>query len=106
MPSHSNKNKQLAYHYSPSTLYSKLRPRSEYTPNIMKLSIITMMLLASTTLAFWRMPCARSGLARVDPVVNRGGLAAHAHSIHGSSGMSSLLLLYHELDIKYYIWSM
>lgn len=37
--------------------------------------------------AFWRMPClARSGLARIDPLVSFGTVAEHAHAIHGSSG--------------------
>lgn len=39
--------------------------------------------------AFWRMPCqARSGLARIDPLVNFGSVSEHAHTIHGSSGFS------------------
>ncbi|KAH8656666.1 hypothetical protein BGZ60DRAFT_384562 [Tricladium varicosporioides] len=39
--------------------------------------------------AFWRMPClARSGLARIDPLVSYGSVAEHAHAIHGSSGFS------------------
>ncbi|KAI9647742.1 hypothetical protein NHQ30_004128 [Ciborinia camelliae] len=43
--------------------------------------------LAGNVDAFWRMPClSRSGLARIDPLVNPGTISAHAHSIHGSSG--------------------
>ncbi|TGO16122.1 hypothetical protein BTUL_0032g00860 [Botrytis tulipae] len=43
--------------------------------------------LASSADAFWRMPCrARSGLARVDPIINPGTPSPHAHVIHGSSG--------------------
>ncbi|TEY44679.1 hypothetical protein BOTCAL_0347g00100 [Botryotinia calthae] len=43
--------------------------------------------LASSVDAFWRMPCrARTGLARVDPLVNPGTISQHAHAIHGSSG--------------------
>ena len=39
--------------------------------------------------AFWRMECrARSGLARIDPLVSNGSVSEHAHAIHGSSGMS------------------
>jgi hypothetical protein len=38
--------------------------------------------------AFWRMPCrSRSGLARIDPLVNNGTVSEHAHAIHGSNGM-------------------
>ncbi|RFU30740.1 hypothetical protein B7463_g5614, partial [Scytalidium lignicola] len=37
--------------------------------------------------AFWRMPCrSRSGLARIDPLMNNGTVSPHAHSIFGSSG--------------------
>lgn len=40
--------------------------------------------------AFWRMPCrARSGLARIDPLVSNGSVAEHAHAIHGSDGFST-----------------
>lgn len=35
--------------------------------------------------AFWRMPCrARSGLARIDPLVSNGTLSEHAHAISES----------------------
>ena len=40
--------------------------------------------------AFWRMECpGRIGLARMDPIVNTGGLSPHLHAIHGSSGTLS-----------------
>lgn len=36
--------------------------------------------------AFWRLPCrSRSGLARIDPIVNFGAVGAHVHAIHGGS---------------------
>jgi hypothetical protein len=39
--------------------------------------------------AFWRMQCfGRTALARVDPVVDYGVPAQHAHSLHGSSGLT------------------
>lgn len=44
---------------------------------------------AATTLvgsasAFWRMPCrSRTGLARMDPIVDPGKISEHAHVIHG-----------------------
>ncbi|KAI9367308.1 hypothetical protein BJX61DRAFT_317305 [Aspergillus egyptiacus] len=48
--------------------------------------------------AFWRLPCrGRSGLARMDPLVNPGEPSYHVHTVHGSSGfgltadMASLL---------------
>jgi hypothetical protein len=38
--------------------------------------------------AFWRMECmSRTGLARIDPLVNFGTLSEHAHAVHGGSGM-------------------
>ncbi|KAF2743198.1 hypothetical protein M011DRAFT_471558 [Sporormia fimetaria CBS 119925] len=42
--------------------------------------------------AFWRMPCkTKTGVARIDPIVNPGEIAPHAHAIFGGSnfGMSS-----------------
>jgi len=37
--------------------------------------------------AFWRMECrGQVGLARIDPLINPGGVSSHAHAIHGSSG--------------------
>lgn len=48
--------------------------------------------LTGTASAFWRMECrSRSGLARIDPLINPGEISAHAHAIHGGSGMSSAL---------------
>lgn len=39
--------------------------------------------------AFWRLQCGyRSGLARLDPLINPGGVSDHVHAIHGGSGMS------------------
>ncbi|KAK3325585.1 hypothetical protein B0H66DRAFT_129495 [Apodospora peruviana] len=44
---------------------------------------------ASGADAFWRMECrGRLSLARIDPLVSPGEVAAHAHAIHGSSGFS------------------
>lgn len=37
--------------------------------------------------AFWRLPCrGRSGLARVDPLMDPGKPSYHVHAVHGSSG--------------------
>lgn len=37
--------------------------------------------------AFFRMPCrGLLGIARLDPLVNPGEIAHHAHNIHGSNG--------------------
>ncbi|EEH23233.1 hypothetical protein PABG_05444 [Paracoccidioides brasiliensis Pb03] len=55
----------------------------------MHLSIIyTAALVAaiSPALAFWRLPCqGRLGVARLDPLVNPGQIAPHAHVVHGAS---------------------
>ncbi len=39
--------------------------------------------------AFWRMNCAVVQTGRVDPLVNPGTVAAHAHSIVGGSSTCS-----------------
>ncbi|KAL5350457.1 hypothetical protein ACLOAV_004025 [Pseudogymnoascus australis] len=45
--------------------------------------------LAGSADAFWRMECrGRSGLARLDPLVNPGVASTHAHTIFGSSGFT------------------
>lgn len=37
--------------------------------------------------AFWRMPCrGRSGLARMDPLMDPGKPSYHVHTVHGSGG--------------------
>ncbi|KAI5297576.1 hypothetical protein KEM55_004506 [Ascosphaera atra] len=39
--------------------------------------------------AFWRLPCrGRSGVARIDPIVDPGKPAGHVHSLHGSGGLN------------------
>ncbi|KAI1768076.1 hypothetical protein GGR53DRAFT_34626 [Hypoxylon sp. FL1150] len=39
--------------------------------------------------AFWRMEChGRSGVARIDPIMDVGVVAPHVHVVHGSSGFS------------------
>lgn len=60
----------------------------------MKASTIATILAASVTGAdaFWRLPCrGRLGVARIDPLMNFGTIADHAHSIQGGGafGMSS-----------------
>lgn len=45
---------------------------------------IAILTLTSSASAFWRMPCrARSGLARIDPIVDPGEISQHVHAIHG-----------------------
>ncbi|OTB05181.1 hypothetical protein M426DRAFT_31133, partial [Hypoxylon sp. CI-4A] len=39
--------------------------------------------------AFWRMECrGRTGLARIDPIMDAGVISPHIHTVHGSSGFS------------------
>lgn len=41
-------------------------------------------LFPSYTNAFWRLPCrGRTGLARVDPIVDPGEVSGHVHAVHG-----------------------
>ena len=43
---------------------------------------------------FWRLPCqARSGLARIDPIKQPGGLSGHVHGIYGGNSTSTIQLL-------------
>ena len=40
--------------------------------------------LVSNVAAFWRMPCrSRTGLARMDPLMDPGEVSDHVHTIHG-----------------------
>lgn len=52
--------------------------------------IFSTLLLLSTigdALAFWRMECrGRTGLARIDPIMDAGLVSPHIHTVHGSSG--------------------
>jgi len=49
----------------------------------------TLLILSSfyaSTVAFWRLPCrGRAGLGRIDPLVDTGRIADHAHTIHGET---------------------
>lgn len=56
--------------------------------------------------AFWRMECrGRAGLARLDPLMNPGGPAQHAHAIHGSSGKPHRFARKHRLGLRYLRYS-
>ncbi|PHH51425.1 hypothetical protein CFIMG_005035RAa [Ceratocystis fimbriata CBS 114723] len=55
----------------------------------MKPSLLALASSLGLASAFWRMECpSRVGNARLDPIVNPGGISAHMHSIYGSSGFS------------------
>jgi hypothetical protein len=48
-------------------------------------SVVLALLLLRRVEAFWRMNCAVIQTGRVDPLVNPGTVAAHAHTIVGGS---------------------
>ncbi|KAI0380846.1 hypothetical protein F5Y04DRAFT_92880 [Hypomontagnella monticulosa] len=51
----------------------------------------TLLLLSAIgdALAFWRMECrGRTGLARIDPIMDAGLVSPHIHTVHGSSGFA------------------
>jgi hypothetical protein len=55
--------------------------------------VVVILLLAATTpvQAFWRLLCHGTlGTARIDPLVNFGQIAPHAHNIAGASSKSKL----------------
>ncbi|KAF2140371.1 uncharacterized protein K452DRAFT_230488 [Aplosporella prunicola CBS 121167] len=50
---------------------------------------LTALTLGGVANAFWRMPCrGRTGLARIDPIVDPGKVSSHSHSIQGSSNFA------------------
>lgn len=54
--------------------------------NILSRAAVAALTLSNVATAFWRMPChGRTGLARIDPLVDTGKISEHAHSIHGGS---------------------
>jgi len=58
------------------------------------------------TNAFWRLPCrGRTGVARLDPIVNPGEVSGHAHAIHGG-GSELTVLLFQDLALTngYRFW--
>lgn len=49
-------------------------------------TLLAALALLSGADAFWRMPClSRTGLARIDPLMDRGLISDHAHAVHGGS---------------------
>lgn len=55
-----------------------------------KLSLAASVLsVAGSVDAFWRMPCrSRTGLARMDPIMDPGVVSDHAHTIHGGGNFA------------------
>ncbi|KAH7383534.1 hypothetical protein BKA64DRAFT_160850 [Cadophora sp. MPI-SDFR-AT-0126] len=55
---------------------------------VLKAALVSVLAVGQVS-AFWRMPCrARTGIARIDPLVTNGSVAEHVHAIHGSGGFS------------------
>ena len=49
--------------------------------------------------AFWRLPCrGRSGVARLDPIVDPGEISSHVHAIHGGGSKLITTRLPSKLD--------
>ncbi|KAF2717495.1 hypothetical protein K431DRAFT_333967 [Polychaeton citri CBS 116435] len=45
---------------------------------------VSALALVGNAAAFWRMPCrSRTGLGRIDPIVDPGTISSHVHAIHG-----------------------
>lgn len=53
------------------------------------LSVLALLSAVADVSAFWRMECrGRTGLARLDPIMDLGEIAPHIHTVHGSSGFN------------------
>ncbi|KAI4727415.1 hypothetical protein E4T49_04717 [Aureobasidium sp. EXF-10728] len=53
-------------------------------------SALSLLALASSASAFWRMPCpGRIATERLDPIVAPGGVSGHVHTISGSNGFKA-----------------
>ncbi|KAI5271288.1 hypothetical protein E4T47_05393 [Aureobasidium subglaciale] len=53
-------------------------------------SALSILALASSASAFWRMPCpGRISTERLDPIVAPGGVSGHVHTISGSNGFKA-----------------
>lgn len=61
-------------------------------PSFSKLSaaiLVVASVIVDPAQAFWRMPCrTRTGLARIDPLVDYGRPSKHAHAIHGNGNFN------------------
>ena len=51
--------------------------------------LLALAILPAWTDAFWRLPCrGRSGVARMDPIVDPGKISSHVHVVHGGGGFA------------------
>lgn len=61
---------------------------------------VTVLTSVGSVDAFWRMPCrSRTGLARIDPLVDFGKVSQHIHTIHGSNGKLLLNIHFHDFTL-------
>lgn len=57
------------------------------SPPLSRVALTALVLSAGAVDAFWRLECDGSvGVARVDPLMDFGGVSDHVHAIKGGSG--------------------
>lgn len=88
--------KAIRHSYISYTVFTAVYPRplchkAEMASLSAKLTL-AIGVLATGTQAFWRMNCDFIEIGRIDPIINPGGLAAHAHTIVGGSSASPSIL--------------
>lgn len=60
------------------------------SPTVARVASTALVLSAGIVDAFWRLECDGSvGVARIDPLMDFGGVSDHVHVIKGGSGKSS-----------------
>lgn len=54
---------------------------------------VSALTLAGSADAFWRLPCrGRTGVGRLDPIMDPGKVSDHVHVIHGGNSMFLILI--------------
>ena len=54
---------------------------------------VSALTLAGSADAFWRLPCrGRTGVGRLDPIMDPGEVSDHVHVIHGGNSMFLILI--------------
>lgn len=60
-------------------------------PGMKQTVAVTALALAGSANAFWRLPCrGRTGLGRIDPIMDANTISDHVHTIHGGNSKSHL----------------
>ena len=68
----------------------------------LSVAVLVLGVLAQNSAAYFRMSCSQMQIGRIDPVVNPGALARHAHKISGPSSKYSPYSAYdHRADIHH-----